>query len=89
LALKKASGADYEHAGVQLGKAGECGFDLGLGARPQDMNLQSKREGRSLHVSRQRFSAHRVIGIYEQCHDGCSGRELMSQLQPFRPYLHV
>ena len=54
----------------------------------QDMELQSKGAGRCLRISRYGFGSGSGR-VDEQGHDGRRGDQLMQQLQPLRPDLHV
>src|SRR2546430_13707693 len=86
--IEKRVGVDEECAGSQLRESRERRVDFlcGAAASPQDMQLQSERARRFLHLARPRLSK-RVDGINDHSDHACLWYQLVQKLQPLRHQL--
>ena len=81
-------GADYESTCSQFGQTCENRIELAFRARAEHLELQPEGAGRSLRVAR--YGLGIGIGrVDEQGDDPRRGHQLVQQLQPLRPHLHV
>src|SRR6266481_7875876 len=81
--------ADHEPACAQLDQACKDGIEVSVGTGMQNMKLQPEGVGSRLQLLRCGLSTRGIGWVDEHGNDGGSGDQLVQQLQPLRPWLHV